>query len=147
MKKSFLLLLGLLVAGMITTFSQNDMILNPRVEETFKKEFPEAQFVRWTEGTDYSRVDFVLMDYRLGALFSNDGQLLETHRDLIYNQLPLTVMKGLEKDFPEADFSQIEEISNSDGTKYKLQVETKKRYYTVLATADGTISIVERSKK
>jgi hypothetical protein len=124
-----------------------DPIADSKVKESFKKEFPDAQFVKWSATQDYHRVDFVLTDYRLEAFFSKQGELLETHRDLSYNQLPLTVMKELEKNFPDTKFSQIEEISNSSGTKYSLIAETSKRIFKIIATPDGTTSIIERTRK
>ena len=57
------------------------------------------------------------------------------------------VMKELEKNFPDTKFSQIEEISNSSGTKYSLTAETSKRIFKVIATPDGTTSIIERTRK
>jgi len=147
MKKNFLLLSGLLVAGWITVIAQGDPIVDSRTQESFKKEFPDAQFVKWTAISDYQVVNFVLLDHRLEAFFSKQGELLETRRDLNYNQLPLAVMKELEKNFPDSDLSEIEEISNTDGTKYILVAETTKRKYKVAATPDGTLSIIERTKK
>ena len=147
MKKFLLLLSGLLVVGVITTIAQMDPVVDTRVKDSFKKEFPEAESAKWSTTNDYNRVDFVMKDYRLGAFFSKQGDLLETRRDLNYNQLPLTVMKELEKNFPETAFSQIEEISNSSGTKYTLIAETSKKIFKVIATPDGTISVVERTRK
>src|SRR5690242_4864004 len=118
MKKFLLLLSSLLVVGVITSTAQVDPVVDPRVKDSFKKEFPEAQSVKWLNAQDYNRADFIMKDYRLGAFFSKQGELLETHRDLNYNQLPLTVMKELEKNFPGTTFSQIEEISDGSGTKY-----------------------------
>ena len=147
MKKIFLLLSSLLVVGVITSTAQRDPSVDPKVKESFKKEFPEAQLLKWSGTPDYNRADFVMKDYRLEAFFSKQGELIETRRDLIYHQLPLTVMKELEKNFPETTFSQIEEISNSSGTKYSLIAEGSKRIFKIVATPDGTTSVVERTRK
>lgn len=147
MKKIFLLLSSLLVVGVITSTAQLDLVVDPKVKESFKKEFPEAQLVKWSGTQDYSRADFIMKDYRLEAFFNKQGELLETRRDLIYHQLPLTVMKELEKNFPETTFSQIEEISNSGSTKYSLIAESSKRIFKIVATPDGRTSVVERIRK
>jgi hypothetical protein len=147
MKKIFLLLSCLLVVGWITSIAQREPVVDPNVKESFKKEFPEAQFAKWSSTQDYDRVDFVIKDYRLGAFFNKQGDLLETHRDLNYNQLPLAVMKELEKNFPETTFSKIEEISSSSGTKYSLTAENPRKIFKIAATPDGTTSVVERQRK
>lgn len=147
MKKVLLLLSGLLVAGVITTTAQMDPVVDPQVKESFKKEFPEAQSAKWSGNQDYNRVDFTMKDYRLQAFYNKQGDLIETRRDLSYNQLPLTVMKELEKNYPDTEFSQIEEISDNRGTKYLLRAETAKRKLRIIATPDGTLSTTGRTKK
>src|SRR5690242_13434965 len=109
MKKNLLLLSILLVVGVITSTAQMDPIVDSKVKDSFKKEFPEAQSVKWLGSQDYNRADFVMKDYRLQTFFSKQGDLIETRRDLSYNQLPLAVMKELEKNFPNTELSQIEE--------------------------------------
>ena len=147
MKKFLLLLSSLLVVGVITSTAQMDPVVDSKVKESFKKEFPEAQSVKWLDRQDYNRADFVMKDYRLQAFFSKQGDLIETCRDLSYNQLPLAVMKELEKNYPGAEFSQIEEVSDNSGTKYDLVAETSKKIFKVVATPDGTTSIIERTRK
>ncbi len=147
MKKFLLVLSGLLVVGVIMTTAQMNPIADTKVKDSFKKEFPEAQSVKWLDTQEYNRADFVMKDYRLQAFFSKQGDLIETHRDLSYNQLPLSVMKELEKNFPETAFSQIEEISDNNGTKYSLIAESAKKIYKLIATPDGIISIIERTRK
>lgn len=147
MKKFLLLLSGLLVAGVITATAQMDPVVDQQVKESFKKEFPEAQSAKWSGNQDYDRVDFIMKDYRLQSFFSKQGDLIETRRDLGYSQLPLAIMKELEKNYPGTEFSQIEEISDNRGTKYLLKAETAKRKFRIIATPDGTLSTTGRTKK
>ena len=147
MKKIFLSLSFLVVIGLSTSFAQNASAINSFTEQAFKKEFPGAQFVKWRATSDYNIVDFVLRDHRIEAFFNKQGELLETRRDLNYNQLPLAVMKELEKSFLHANFSEIEEITNNINTKYLVRVETLKRKLKIIATPDGVVSIIERTKK
>ncbi len=129
MKKIFLFLSFAMIIGMTSAFASTDPNVSPKVQQSFKKEFPTAEYVRWGKDQDYLKASFVFADYRTEAWFSADGQLLGTIRDLLYNQLPLAVMKELEKRFPTADIIEIREITNSNGTTYKMVAETKKGKY------------------
>ncbi|MFI5133976.1 MAG: PepSY-like domain-containing protein [Chitinophagales bacterium] len=147
MKKIFLMLALIATVAATTVFANDDPKVNPRVQESFKKEFPGAQYVKWDKDQDYFKVIFVLADYRAEAWFSTDGELLGTTRDLLYDQLPLAVMKELEKKFPIANATEIKEVTNNYGTLYKLVLEDKKCSYRISATPNGEISVTEKIKK
>lgn len=147
MKKSVVLLSVLLLTGWTIAFAGKDPGVSPRVEAAFKKEFPAAQSVKWIQSQEYHKAVFVLLDYRVEAVFSDEGKLLETKRDLLYHQLPLAVIKELEYRFPGAEITEIKEVNTNGNTTYRLLAETKKRGYRVVATPDGNISITERLKK
>ncbi|HYM93317.1 MAG TPA: hypothetical protein VET23_04205 [Chitinophagaceae bacterium] len=147
MKKNYLMLSLVLGITWTAAFANNDPKLNSRVLESFKKEFPGAQYVKWNDDKDFLKATFVLADYRAEAWFDANGELLGTIRDLLYDQLPLTVMRGVERRFPDASPLEIREITNSNGTLYKLVIESKKRKYNVDATPDGLISVTKKTKK
>ena len=147
MKKILFMLSLMLAVGWTSAFANNDPKLNPRVEAAFKKEFPAAQHVEWIKGQENFKAVFVLADYRVEAWFSADGELLSTARDLLYNQLPLAVMKEVENRFPASKASEVKEITDSRGTLYQLLLETEKRNYRISATPNGEITVTERIRK
>jgi hypothetical protein len=140
MKKFFLFLSFALIIGMTSAFASNDPNVSARVQQSFKREFPSAEYVTWDKDQDYLKASFVLADYRAEAWFSGDGQLLGTIRDLLYNQLPLAVMKEVDKKFSASNITEIREITNSNGTTYKMVVETRKGKFNISATPDGEVT-------
>lgn len=139
MKKFFLFLSFAMVIGMTQAFAANDPDVNSKVKQSFKKEFPSAAFVTWDKQQDYFKASFVLNDYRTEAWFSNEGELLGTIRNLLYNELPLAVMRGIETKFPSADILEIREITNSEGTTYKMTATIKKKKFGLSATPNGEV--------
>lgn len=139
MKKIFLFLSFAMVIGMTNAFAGNDPSVNPTVKQSFKKEFPSAEYVKWDKDQDYFKATFVLNDYRTEAWFSDEGELLGTIRSLLYNELPLAVMRGIETKFPSADISDIREINNINGTTYKMIAATKKKKFGLSATPNGEV--------
>jgi hypothetical protein len=140
MKKIFLFVSFAMIVGMTSAFASNDPTVSPGVQQSFKKEFPSAGYVTWGKYQDYLKASFVLADHRTEAWFSADGQLLGTIRDLFYNQLPLAVMKEVDKRFPAANISETREVTNNNGTSYKMVVETRKGKFIVTATPDGEVT-------
>ena len=146
MKKIFLFLSFAMIVGMTSAFASGDPSVGPRVQQSFKKEFPTADFVKWDTDQGYFIATFVLNDYRTEAWFSEDGELLGTVRNLLYDQLPLAVMRGVEKRFPSQNISEIREISNINGTTYKMVVATKKGMFGLSATPDGEVTKIGKIK-
>lgn len=139
MKKIFLFLSFAMIIGMTNVFATNDPAVSPLVKQSFKKEFPSAVYVKWDKDQDYFKATFVLNEFRTQAWFSDEGELLGTIRGLFYDQLPLTVMRGIENKFPSAGISDILEITNINGTTYKMVATTQKGKFRLSATPDGAV--------
>lgn len=140
MKKIFLFVSFTIVVGMTNAFAGRDPNVSTQVLQSFKKEFPAAAYLKWDKYQDYFRATFVLNDHRTEAWFSSEGELLGTVRDLLFDQLPLTVMKNVGKKFPAAYFYEVREVSNTNGTTYQMVAGTKKAKYKLSATPDGEVT-------
>lgn len=146
MKKIILSFVVMLAVGASAAFA-NPVDTNPRAIESFKREFANAELVKWSVDNEFTKASFVLGGNRAVALFNAEGELVGSMRDLLYNQLPLSVMTSIDKRFPEASTMDIRELSNAEGTRYQLTLEHKGRSYTVLAFHDGTIAEIRKAKK
>ena len=147
MKKIFLSLSLLLTVAASTAFASDATEPSPGLQETFKQEFPGAQHVSWTYQEGYQKATFILGGRRSVAFFDSNNELAGSIRDLFYDQLPLTVMKAADKKFPEADFSEVREINNADGTTYVLTAESSSKKYKLKINSSGSITEVERVNK
>ncbi|HEV8503972.1 MAG TPA: hypothetical protein VGQ53_01190, partial [Chitinophagaceae bacterium] len=94
MKKSIIVFSAILTVITATAFVGAKPGGNP-AEATFQKEFNGATNVKWTEGKDVISASFILSDSRIIAYFSSDGELLGTARNVLFNQLPLAVVKEI----------------------------------------------------
>ena len=144
MKKIFLFL-SLMMAATATMFAAKDP--DPNVEEVFKKEFPGAQAVSWSEQEGFQKATFILAGHRTIAYFDQHEELLGCVRDIFYDQLPMAVMKAVDKKFQGADFSEVRELSNADGTSYLLTVDKDRKKFKVQVTSDGSFSSIDRVGK
>jgi hypothetical protein len=142
MKKIILSMSMLLTLGAGTLFAMQDP--GPGAEETFRREFAGAEFVKWEVEGDYHRASFVLGGHRAEAYFTKEGELLGSIRDLFYDQLPLAVMKAVDSRFPDADINGLREVGTSDGVTYKMTIEFKNKKYDL--TVDSAGNLVEKTK-
>jgi hypothetical protein len=144
MKNLFLTLSLSLTIAISSAFASRPLDPDPNVEETFKKEFPGAQSVTWGSQEGFQKVTFILAGHRMIAYFDQKDELAGCMRDIFFDQLPITVMKALDKKYPKADFSEVHELTNSEGTSYLVTVDHEQKKYKVRVSPDGNFTSIEK---
>jgi hypothetical protein len=120
---------------------------DPRAEKKFSQQFAGAQHVKWTRLEDgYLRVTFVLNGIGAETYFDKDAELLGTVRNLFYSQLPLAVLQSVENKFGEITVIETKEVTNADGTSYRLIFEQKNKKYTVRLNSLGEIVDIQKKR-
>jgi hypothetical protein len=140
MKKTIVSLSLMLTVGLSAAFATDEPGINQKVKESFQKEFAGAQLLGWTDLGEYQKATFILGGHRTEAYFHTDGELAASVRDLFYNQLPLAVMKSVDKKYSQAEIVDVREISNDEGTHYKLTVELRNKKYKLSVNTAGDIT-------
>lgn len=146
MKKIFLLLPLILAFGSLTAFSRLINTVDPRTEQTFKNEFAGASHVVWNKTGNFLMASFTWGDHQTVAYFNADAELVGCIRGLFFNQLPLTVMRSVEKNFKDAIILQSMEITNVEGVSYKVIVEHKDNKHELWLNTLGDILANQKSK-
>jgi hypothetical protein len=146
MKKSIIVFSAILTVITATAFVGAKPGGNP-AEATFQKEFNGATNVKWTEGKDVISASFILSDSRIIAYFSSDGELLGTARNVLFNQLPLAVVKEINNHYGNAPISDIIEYTSGLATYYGMYVDTPTKQLKIKITSEGDITVEKRTKK
>lgn len=139
MKKIIVSVSCMLAIGLTTAFADNKTDVNSKIKQSFKKEFSGAELVTWTKIEDYQMARFIFYDHAAIAYFNEDGELLGSARNVLFDELPLTVIKAFDNKFADADVTEILEISNTDGISYLATVERKNKRYYVKVSTEGNI--------
>lgn len=147
MKKIILSLSLLLTIGIATVTATPVTTPDPRVEKIFQKEFAGAENVKWSEQDDFISALFLLNGHRIQAWFKKEGELVGSIRGLSYNQLPLQVIRSLQSKFEQAVIIEIREVTNNEGTNYKIVLENKDKKYKVSIRPDGNVEETLKLKK
>ena len=143
------LILSLSLALTVTAASLSAAEPNPSNEAanaTFKKEFPGAELISWSNTGTFLKAIFIYAGYRSEAYFNEDGELQGSARNIFYSQLPLAVTKSVEKRFENPDVLEVCEITLGNGTSYVLRLESAGRKYKLQVDAGGTVINKERIK-
>ena len=137
MKRIFVSLSFMLVVGSTTVFAGDKTDVNGKIKASFKTEFAGAELVKWDAVENYQKATFLFHDHPVIAFFDEDGALLGSARNVLYNQLPLAIIKSFDKRFAGAKFLEMYEISNSEGTSYGITFETQNKCYHVKVNING----------
>ena len=146
MKNLIVSIATVLATGLTPVFA-NGTDDDPRAAKLFAKEFAGAQNIKWTHLEDgYLRVTFLLNGVAAETYFDADAEMLGTIRNLFYNQLPLSVMQTVNNRFAAAVVIDVKEITNPEGTTYKVAFEQKGRKYIVKLNSLGQITEIQKQK-
>ena len=137
MKRIFVSLSFILLVGSTAVFAGDKTDVNAKIKESFKKEFAGVESVNWDEVGNYQRAAFLFHDRPVVAFFDEDGELLGSARNVVYDQLPLAIIKSFDKRFAGAKFLEMYEISNGEGTSYGITFERQSKRYHVKVNPNG----------
>jgi hypothetical protein len=133
MKKRILLLSIALVSFTAFSFAAETPAVSKNIVSSFNKQFSNAQDIQWDTHENYVKAQFTMNDMVLFAFFNNNGDLLAITRFISPNQLPLSLISNLKKDFT----SDLFEIQTEAGTSYYATLENADQ--TIVLKSEGTI--------
>lgn len=144
MKKVTTVLSLILAVGLSSTLANKEMKVDPRVIETFQEEFSFAENVTWMIHDHYTSARFTLYDQAFIAYYSPEGELISTARNILFRQLPLSVIQKLEDKYDKAVFTSLVEVNKDGATTYFIKAEKKKAKLLLKASPLGTITVAEK---
>jgi hypothetical protein len=131
MKKRILLLSIVLVSFTAFSFAADvPASISKSVITSFNKQFSNARDVQWENQVNFVKAQFTINEMVLYAYFDKSGDLIAVTRFISPNQLPLTLLTSLKKQYTNSYWvSDLFEIETEAGTSY----------YATLQSADQTI--------
>ncbi len=125
----------------------DDIKISQAIKNSFEKEFPRAEYVRWEKSGDLYRAIFNYEGQRLSSYFEDNGDLYSVTRYVIFNSLPINVIRNINQQFPDAVIDEaILEVAKSDGTSYLMTIKSKKGTFIIEADPAGSVNIVKKQK-
>lgn len=146
MKKIIVTLFAFLTIGIAASMANEQPDVDPKILSAFQKEFSFAQNVKWQIKGKFAQVNFSVNDHGFIAWYNSDAQLVSTARNILYMQLPLSVIMTLEKEFTDASLYGFVEITRDDETLYQIQAERKNKKLLLQISPGGNVLMVKRIK-
>lgn len=135
MKKSILMWAMMLTMGLSSVFANNEETINQKAVSSFKKEFSQAQDVKWESSKDFVKATFKLNDQVMFAYYSQTGDLMAITRNVLSNQLPINLLSNLKKDYRAYWISDLFEISTSTDASYYVTLQSAE--HTMILKSNG----------
>src|SRR5262249_51367315 len=100
MKKT--IVLGIILFNLIYTSVRADggIKISEQVKASFRKEFVNAEQVRWESSGENVKAIFSIDSQILSAYFHMDGELIAVTRNISSSELPIHLLITLKNDYP-----------------------------------------------
>ena len=144
--KKIVVTIAVVILGVSATFAAEDPTIDPKIISAFEKEFSFAQNVKWQTKEDLAQASFLLNGQSVTAWYNLDAELVITARNILYAQLPISVIKALDQTYPNAVLFGIIEVIRNNEVHYQLTAETKKKTLVLTISPTGSITIKKRIK-
>jgi hypothetical protein len=142
--KKIILTLAIAI-GSLTSFAREGEV-NQKVLDAFNSEFNQATEVSWTVTKDYYKATFMYNDRYVFAYYTENGELLAMTRYISSDDLPLSLVTSLKKNYGDYWISDLFEMAKNEGTQYVVTLENADSKL-ILKASSGTWSVYQKIRK
>jgi len=129
------------------SFANNDVTINQKAEQSFKKEFTQAKDVSWQKAGEMVKATFTLNERVLFAYYSESGDLVAVTRNITPDQLPITLVSSLRKNYAEFWVSDLFEMVSGGQTNYYVTLENADQKIVLKSEDFGSWSTYKKERK
>ena len=147
MNKLFLSIATMLMMGFSAFAGNNDEVVNQQALRSFKKEFASASNIIWEQKDTYTRATFSLNGQVLFAYYNTNGDLQAVVRNIVSDQLPISLLSELKKEYSDYWISDLFEIATDDQTTYYVTLENSEKKIVLKSQGTTFWSVFSKEKK
>lgn len=145
MKKISIAVLAILIS--LASFASKSFSPNDAVLKTFTATFPQAQDVEWFENSDHFLVNFKESGTLTKVAYDKEGNFMNSLRYYDGKNLPINILSAIKKKYADKKIFGVTEMTSQEGVTYHVKLEDDKMWYTVKATPEASLEMVEKYKK
>ncbi|HVU56995.1 MAG TPA: hypothetical protein VHD83_18160 [Puia sp.] len=148
MKKTILSIATVLMMGLSVFAANNDeKDINQSVVKSFHTEFVNAKNIKWEQKSNYVKVEFTLNDQVLFAYYDNDGKLTAVVRNIVSDQLPISLLTDLKKEYTGFWISELFEMASDDQTTYYVTLEDADKKIVLRSNGVDSWDVYSKTRK
>ena len=140
--KKILLIAAIILCSTVYAKNPNDKII-----ESFKKAFPNADHVVWTDYENSYQVEFNANLVKVKLWYDNDGNIIKTTRYYTEESLCPFILARLKQKYSDKKVFGITEVSSDEGLTYYIILEDDKKWYHVTVTSTGNMTLENKYNK
>ena len=147
MKKSILMWAMMLTMGISSAFANFEETISQRAISSFKKDFTEAQDVKWETNKDFVKATFKMNDQVMFAYYSQEGELMALTRNIVSGQLPINLLSELKKNYSAYWITDLFEVSSSCDASYYVTLQDADTRMILKSNGISTWQLFKKEKK
>jgi hypothetical protein len=136
MKKTLLLIALIMVAGISSTFANDNDGINKSVKLSFSRDFGHATNISWQRKTKMVKATFSLDDQILFAYYEPTGILVAVSKNITTENLPISLQADLKTNYSSYWISDLFENASKEETDYYVTLENADK--KVILQSSGT---------
>lgn len=144
MKNLILSAAVLLTIGYNAVASPVTPVVNEKAQKTFITIFKDAADVTWSNAGNHYEAYFENAGIRTRVTIDAKGNLLQTIRYYSENRLPANVLYSVKNDYKDAGIHGVTEVTNKNGTNYRVVLKDSKHYIHINANEAGDTALVSK---
>jgi len=134
------LILGVAAIFYLSACGQAGKDVPANVQTAFSQKFPDATKVKWEKENDNEwEAEFKMNGSKASATFDNEGNWLETEKEIQKDKLPEAVISTLNNEFMEYSIEDVEYIENPEYKGYEINIEEDEADIELVIDGKGTI--------
>lgn len=149
MNKFLLSIATVLMMG-VSAFAANtndDGVVNQHAVRSFKNDFATASNIIWEQKATYTKATFSLNGQVLFAYYNNNGELQAVVRNIVSDQLPISLLASLKKDYNDCWITDLFEVASDDQTNYYVTLETSEKKIVLKSQGSDGWQVFSKEKK
>jgi hypothetical protein len=143
MKKITIAALALLLLLRVTAAS-NGPEVKKDLQQSFQKDFPNAENIHWGENSEGYSVTFTVKSILTRITYDKKGRFTGSLRNYSEQILPFYLTNKLKKKFPGQEIYGVTEVTSPNDVTYFVKLQGDKYWTTVRIEADGSSEMVEQ---
>jgi len=147
MYKSILSIAIVFMMGTSVFAANNEDVVNQMAVRSFNKDFVNAKNAKWEQKGDYVKVTFTMNDQVMFGYYNNEGTLTAVVRNIVSDQLPISLLTSLKNEYTGFWISDLFEIASNDQTAYYVTLENADKKIVLRSNGIDSWSVYAKTKK
>lgn len=147
MNKLILSIATMLMMGVSAFAANNEEVVNQQALRSFKRDFANARNISWEQKETYTRATFSLNGQVLFAYYNTNGDLQAVVRNIVSDQLPISLFSDLKKGYSDYWISDLFEIAADGQTTYYITLENSEKKIVLKSQGTSFWSVFNKEKK